>query len=337
MDSMRLFNHNALVLRRRYSMKLGVSHQSPEMLTPGHLAYLRQAGVEAVEVRMPYHQYSSSVLKNIKARVEDAGLQLHEVMLADRYNCTEIVTGGPQSDTETNRFCDFVEDLGMAGITATTYAWHTGGAYQTGTAESRECATREFRLDVARAMQCEYSRSYSADEVWDNYERFITRVLPIAQDAGVRLQLHPNDPPVDHAGVPRIFSSTAAFARAMEFASYSPCSGILFCVGTWAEMSGADGSGEDIDAAIRQFGSRGVIHQVHLRNIDRPLPDFVETLPDAGYLDLPGLVRTLAEIGFDGMIVPDHVPLPLHSDADRRTMEAFSLGFIRGIMLAAGA
>ena len=316
-------------------MKLGVSHQSPEMLTPEHLAYLRQVGVEAVEVRTPAAECTLERIREIRARVEDAGLALHEIMPADLYNCTEIATGRPDAQAHTEFLLGFIEDLGRAGVTATTYAWHTGGIYTTGRTVVRGCDTRAFRLKEALAKPPAYERSYGADELWDRYDAFIRRVLPVATDAGVRLQLHPNDPPVDHAGVARIFSSTAAFRRAMEISGWSLYSGILFCVGTWAEMAGPDGRGEDIPAAISEFGSRGLIHQVHLRNIDRPLPDFVETLPDDGYLDLTAIVDTLAEVGFDGMIVPDHTPIPVASAADRRTMEAYSLGYIRGIVQAA--
>jgi mannonate dehydratase len=316
-------------------MKLGLSHQRPESLTPEYLRYLRQVGVEALEVRLPRAEASRDRLAEIKGVVEAAGLELHEVMLEDSYNCARIATGRPGADEDVESFCAFLRDLGDLGITATTYAWHTGGAYQTGRTTTRGCETRLFRLSDARSLPKTYEREYGEAELWENYERFAERVLPVATKSGVRLQLHPNDPPVDHAGVARLFKSTEAFRRAMAIGGHSPSWGILFCVGTWAEMAGSEGHGEDIHAAIGEFAPAGLIHQVHLRNIDRPLPDFAETLPDDGYLDLAAIVRSLARAGFDGMIVPDHVPVPLDSVADHRTMEAYSLGFIRGIIRAA--
>jgi mannonate dehydratase len=313
-------------------MRLGVSHRRREQLTPEHLRYLHQMGVEAVEVRIPSARSSLEDILDVKRRVEAAGLAVHEIMLADGYNFTRAAVGHPEGEDEIRRFVGFLQDLGRAGVDTTTYAWHTGGAFRTGTATTRGCSTRLFELAEARRMQPAYGREYGDDEVWRAYERWLERVLPVAESTGVRLQLHPNDPPVSHAGVARIFRSSAAFERAMDLAGHSPWSGVLFCVGCWAEMSGADGQGEDIRAAIRSLGGRGHIFQVHFRNIDGPLPDFRETFPDNGYVDMASLVRELAAVGFAGMIVPDHVPRPEGSEATVQTAEGYVLGYIRGLM-----
>ena len=218
-----------------------------------------------------------------------------------------------------------------------TYAWHTGGAYTTGRSETRGCSTRLFQLAEAQALPDAYDRRYSHDELWDNYAAFIDQILPVAEDNGVRLQLHPNDPPVDHQGVPRLFSSRVAFRRAMEIAGHSPHSGILFCVGCFAEMFGPEGAGEDVAAAIYEFGSRGHIFQVHFRNISSPMPDFHETFPDNGYLDMYRIMTALAEVGYHGMVVPDHVPQVGSDAANREAGEAYILGYIRALIQAVTA
>ena len=100
------------------------------------------------------------------------------------------------------------------------------------------------------------------------------KMLPVAEDAGVRLALHPCDPPVSLRGYPRIFRSTDSFRRAMEISNHSKYSGISFCVGTWAEMSGPDGSEEDVIGAIRHFGKTGNIFTVHFRNVSFPASPF---------------------------------------------------------------
>lgn len=316
-------------------MKLGVSHQTPEMLTPGRLAHLRQMGVRQVEVRAPSDWCTYDNLARTRDSVEAAGLELFEVMRSDAYNCESIALNLPGRDADMQRMQRFVRDLGRAGIDTTTYAWHTGGVYATGTTTTRGCRTRLFELGDALARPNAYDRKYSDDELWENYERFIGEMLPVAQEAGVRLQLHPNDPPVTHQGVARIFRDTDAFTRAMECAGHSEHSGVLFCVGTWAQMSGADGRGEDVAAAIRALGSRGHIFQVHFRNVSSPLPDFHETFPEDGYLDMYAIMKALVEIDFDGMVVPDHVPTPQESDASPQTGEAFVLGYIRALIQAA--
>ena len=112
-------------------------------------------------------------------------------------------------------------------------------------------------------------------------------------------------------------------------ASDSDNSGILFCVGTWGKMTGAEGKGEDIGAALREFGAAGHVLQVHMRNISSPLPNFSETFPDGGYLDMFEIIDALIDIGFDGMIVPDHVP---GQDHEMPVNEAFTLGYL-GVLI----
>ena len=308
-------------------MRLGVSHQSPRDLTEDRLRLLRQLGVEALEVRIPSSESSFEAIVDIKRKVESAGFELHEIR-SDLYSAPSFTLNRDGRDRDIETFKRFVTDLGRAGVRHTTYAWHTGGAYETGRTQTRGAETRRFELGAAARLANAYGRTYGDDELWQNYAHFIREVLPVAAEAGVRLQLHPNDPPVDHQGVARIFSSTGAFARAMEISDASPYSGILFCVGTWSEMAGPDGHGEDIEAAIRRFGAAHIF-QVHLRNVSAPLPDFHETFPDDGYRDLCRIMRTLDEVGFDGMVVPDHVP-----DAHAELGEAFTLGYIRGLIQA---
>ena len=317
------------------ALQLGVSHQTPATLTPARMNFLRQMGVEKIEVRIPSSASGYDDICRVRDTVEGAGLGLHEIMLADRYSCRPIALGLPESGAEIELFKRFIRDLGRAGVGVMTYAWHTGGAYTTGRTETRGCSTRLFELADAQALPDAYDRRYSHDELWDNYAAFIGEILPVAEDNGVRLQLHPNDPPVDHQGVPRLFSSRVAFRRAMEIAGHSPHSGILFCVGCFAEMFGPDGTGEDVAGAIYEFGSRGHISQVHFRNISSPMPDFHETFPDNGYLDMYRIMTALAEVGYDGMIVPDHVPQL--GDGTGDAGEAYILGYIRALIQAVSA
>jgi mannonate dehydratase len=291
-------------------------------------------GVECLEVRIPAQDSSYENLTQIRDKVEQAGLKLFEIMLSDKYSCREIALGLPGRDEEMTRFKSFIKDLARAGIDCTTYAWHTGGTYATGRTTTRHCQTRLFQLEEALKQPNAYEHEYSDEEMWDNYEYFITEVLPVAEDAGVKLQLHPNDPPVTHQGVARIFRSTDAFKRAMEMSSHSAYSGILFCVGTWAEMFGPNGKGEDVVEAIREFGSKGQIYQVHFRNISSSLPDFHETFLDNGYLNMYEIMTALGEVKFDGMVVPDHVPVCEGSEAGPKAGEAFSFGYIRALMQA---
>lgn len=308
-------------------MKLGVSHQRPEMLTDDHLAYLRHMGVESLEVRTTSDRCSFDEIMAIKKQVEGAGLHLHEIMLNDKYSAPEVTLGLPERQATLDLLKRFIDDLGRAGIRHTTYAWHTGGAYQTHRSETRGCPTRGFALDAALALPNQYEQVYSDEAMWDSYATFVEQIVPVAEAADVRLQLHPNDPPVTHQGIARLFRSTDNYRRGMAMSNDNPYNGILFCVGCWAEMFGPDDQGEDIVAAIREFGAKGLIHQVHFRNIDAPMPNFVETFPDNGYVDMVAVFEALAEVGFRGMVVPDHVP-----QTSDRAGEAFIFGYIRALI-----
>ena len=311
-------------------MKLGISHQRPEDLNEERFRYLATMGVESMEVRLSSADATFEHLLDIRDRVTAAGFEVHEIMLEDLYSAPAFALALPERDAVIDRFNAFLTDLGRLGIRYTTYAWHTGGAYQTGTTTSRGADTRLFRDEDAQALPNAYAETYDDAAMWANYAYFVARVLPVARRAGVHLQLHPNDPPVNHQGVARIFRSTGAFREAIEIAGGDPHAGILFCVGTWSEMPGPDGRGEDIAAAIREFGASGHIHQIHFRNTSAPLPQFHETFPDNGYVDLVAIMRALADVGFDGIVVPDHVP------GDGRLEEAYTFGYIRALIQAVG-
>lgn len=307
-------------------MKLGISHQRPEELTDERFEVLHSLGVEAMEIRTLVDRADLDALGELKSRVEAAGFEVHEIMLDDLYSADSFTLATAERDRDIERLCRFITDLGTLGIRYTTYAWNTGGAYQTGTTTTRGSATREFRASVADTMPQRFAQTYDDAYMWDTYKYFMDRVLPVAEAANVRLQLHPNDPPMSHQGIARIFRSTAAFGHAMDLVGHHPNAGVLFCVGTWAEMSGSDGQGEDINDAIRQMADR--ITQVHFRNTSSHLPDFHETFPDNGYISLFSVLRTLRDVGFNGIVVPDHVP----GEGPRE--EAYTFGYIRGLLQA---
>jgi mannonate dehydratase len=315
--------------------KLGVSHQTPALLNKAHFEYLKQMGVEYLEVRIPAAQSGYEELVRIKKTVEGAGLKLFEIMLSDTFFMPQSSIAGPGRDREIAMFQRFLRDLGRAGIDSTTYCWFWAGVYQSGTTISRGCEARLFELEEARKRPNVVDREYSDAEMWANYEYWLRRVLPVAEEARVRLQLHPNDPPVTHAGVARIFRNREGFRRAMEMAKHSSYSGLLFCTGCWGEMCRADGKPEDVLGAIREFGSRGQIFQVHFRNVSATLPNFNETFPDAGYMNMYRVMKTLGEVKFNGIAVPDHVPHCADSEAGPRAGEAYIFGYLKAMIQAA--
>jgi mannonate dehydratase len=312
------------------AMKLGVSHQTPETLTEERLKYLISMGVESMEVRLDAQDATFDNIMSVKKKVEAAGIELHEIILNDVLESDDVTLGGEHRDEIVARFKRFITDLGRAGIKHTTYAWNTGGkAYETHRAQTRGIATRRFETVAALALPNEHERTYDDDFMWQTYEAFVNEVLPIAKAADVRLQLHPNDPPLNNRGIARIFRSVEAFRRGMDIGGNSPYNGALFCVGTFGQMPGPEGQGENIPGAIREFGAKGLIHLVHLRNVDNHMPNFNETFPDNGWIDFMEIAEALADIDFEGVIVPDHVPETLDGGVSG---EAYVFGYLRAMI-----
>jgi len=173
----------------------------------------------------------------------------------------------------------------------------------------------------------------TADELWRNLEHFLRELVPAAEDAGVTLCMHPDDPPLQELlGRARIMNSVENFERLVQLVP-SPSNAICFCQGTFAAM------GCDIPATIRRLGPH--IQYVHFRDVRGTRDDFVETFHDNGPTDMAAAMRAYRDIGFTGPMRPDHVP-QLYGEDDGEpgyTMlgRLFAYGYMRGLMHATEA
>jgi mannonate dehydratase len=177
----------------------------------------------------------------------------------------------------------------------------------------------------------EYPVDVSEAELWENLQHFLDEVVPVAEEAGVDMALHPDDPPLSPIrGVPRLVTSVEHYDRILEMYD-SPNHGVTFCQGNFAAM------GADIPGAIRRFGDR--IHFVHFRDVDGEADSFVETWHDDGPTDMRAAMDAYRDVGFDGPIRPDHVPKMLEEDDRDEAMSGytdmgrlFAVGYIRGLL-----
>ncbi|MEK7406765.1 MAG: mannonate dehydratase, partial [Acidobacteriota bacterium] len=191
-----------------------------------------------------------------------------------------------------------------------------------------EPRTLKFRTKVEKQR---FEREYSAEEIWSSYTYFMKAVLPVAEEAGVKMGLHPDDPPLAKMnGVAKLFVHYDGYKRAEEIAGGSRAWGIRLCVGTWAE--GGDQMGKDVFEMIRDFGGRGKLFDVDFRNVSGPLPSFVEAFPDDGYLDMYQVMKTLREVRFNGSAVPDHVPELAGDKGIRTAGTAYCIAYMRALL-----
>lgn len=315
---------------------------SPEP-TAEDLQFAQQLGVQQVVLwtdgaHAGYEYYASR-----RELFEQAGLKIYGFGNLDVHNQDAIVLNLPGRDEKVEQYKQHLRALGRAGIPYTTYAHMANGIWSTEPETTRGGApARAFDLAKAEAghwngkryfMPLSHGRQYSEDEIWENFSSFIREVAPVAEDAGVRIGIHPDDPPgVDLAGVPRcIFGNFAGYQRALEIAD-SPNVGVCFCVGCWLE--GGELMGKGLLESIRFFGEQGKLFKVHFRNVTAPLPHFVETFVDDGYADMYTVMRELREVGFNGVAIADHIPL---MGGDRRLGTAYTVAYMKALLQRANA
>ena len=179
----------------RFSMAI-----SPQA-TDAELTFARQLGVPCVYTWVPASQRDYASLRALRERVEAAGLTLYNVGNMDLGKCDRIHLGLPGRDEAIAQFQQFVRDLGRAGIHVTTFTWEPDRGWSSAPSTTRGGAvTRHVDLDELKQRPLTHGRIYSREELWDNFEYFIERIIPVCEEAGVRLALHPNDPPVDALG-----------------------------------------------------------------------------------------------------------------------------------------
>ena len=156
-------------------------------------------------------------------------------------------------------------------------------------------------------------------------------VLPVAEKANVKLALHPDDPPVAKMnGVAKLFVHYDGYKRAEQIAGNSKHWGLTFCVGTWSE--GGNQMGKDVFGMIDDFGGRGKLIDIHFRNVSGPMPHFIETFPDDGYMDMYQVMKALRKVRFNGTVVPDQVPQLVGDTGMRRAGTASCIAYMRSLL-----
>jgi mannonate dehydratase len=287
-------------------------------------------------VSIPTRGGTYETFSRFKQRVEAAKLQVANIGNSNVHNMPEVTLNLPGRDKKIEEYKQYLRDLGRAGIYYTTYAHMGNGIWSSERETTRGGApARAFHQATAKGYWAgatfepplSHGRKFSKEELWENYTYFIKQVIPVAEEVGIRIGIHPDDPPVPElGGVPRhMFGTFAGYVRALDIAN-SPNVGVCLCCGTW--MEGGAHMGKDVLQAIREFGRMGKLWKIHFRNVTGPIPDFVETYVDDGYTDMKKVMRALVDVDFRGILIADHVPQMV---GDRRTGWAYSIGYIKAL------
>ncbi len=277
-------------------------------------AQLRQIGVEEAVGVLPRGYadwrrhaaeapWSYGPLALLRQEVEDAGLRL--TVIEDNPPMDRLRLGAPGREEELEDVLELVRTMGRLGIEVWCYNWmavvpwsRTSTALATrggATATGFDVATWDGAPDAPEAPVAE-------ERLWETLAWFLERVVPVAEEAGVRLALHPDDPPLSPLrGIGRIVRSLDAYDRVFDLQP-SPGNGMTMCQGNVALMT------EDLPAAIRRFGAAGRINFVHFRDVRGTPERFVETFVDDGPTDMAACIRAYLESGVDAPIRTDHSP-----------------------------
>lgn len=293
----------------------------------------------------PKKPWDVDEIKKLKKRVEAAGISLDMLALPmssrpiEKAELPNILLGkSPERDREIDTICADIKAAAKAGIPALKYNLTLLGVVRTERTTGRGGASYStFVYDKAKQDTLTEAGKVSAEEAWERITYFLKRVVPVAEECKVRIACHPNDPPMPEdkgfRGVHCVLGSVAGLKKFVELQA-SPYHGLNFCQGTICE--GLENPAKEILDVIRWFGTRKKIFNVHFRNIRGKFLNFQEVYPDEGDVDMLEALKVYKEVGYDGMIQPDHAPQTV-GDTNGRQAFAFAYGYIRGLIQAVDA
>ncbi len=327
-------------------MKVGTQHGDSNEI----LRVLAGFGVNHICSRLPSERldekWSVESLMRLRERVESFGHTLDIVPLPmssnyiTKFELPNIMLGkGPERDREIDDVCQMIRNTARAGIPSLKYNMTFLGVVRTESTRGRggsEYST--FVYDKAKQdPPLTEAGPIDADRYWERITYFLERVVPVAEEYKVKLSCHPQDPGMPRGkgfrGVETVLGSVEGLKKFVSIKE-SAYHGLNFCQGTVSEM--LEKPGEQIFDVIRYFGSRRKIFNVHFRNIRGGFLNFQETFIDDGDIDMLKAMRVYKEVGFDGMMMPDHVP-KVQGDANGLQGFAFAFGYIKALIAAVAA
>ena len=272
--------------------------------------------------------WSFTNLVRMKTAFNDGGFSLDVIEARPPLNKAKL--GLSDRDEEIEYACELIRNMGRVGIPVWCPEWMPvinwtrtsmaapgrGGAMVTG-----------FDNELMKNAPQTDAGVVTEEQLWDNLKYFLEKVVPVAEEAGVKLAMHPDDPPLSPLrGMGRIMRSVENYQKLIDLVP-SPANGICLCQGNFTLMT------DDLPEVIRHFGNR--IYFVHFRDVRGTPEKFVETFHDEGKTDMRACMEAYRDIGFEGVLRPDHVPT---MEGDRNDQPGYSsigrlfaIGYIKGL------
>jgi mannonate dehydratase len=314
------------------SMRIAVGQFSE--LTDEQLAFARQCGAEDVQLNTPKlpgeERWEYEDLQGLADRAAAHGLRLICIENVPIRFYDKIMLGQEGRERQLENMIATVQNMGRAGIPILGYHWMPNGVWRTSfeTKIRGGAVSNEFDMEKVKDAPLSHGRIFTEEEMWASYDWYLERMLPVCEEVGVRMALHPDDPPVPMlGGVARLFGNFENFRRALE-RHPSPMHGLDYCHGCWSEMRG----GEGVLESIEWFGKRQRILYVHMRDVQGCADKFHECFINEGNSDVFAVVKKLKEVGFKGFILDDHVPHFVNDSSWGHRGRAYSTGYITALL-----
>ena len=306
--------------------------------TESNLKLARQMGVTDIISSLPREARTGPAwefqpLLILRKRIEDAGLTFSVIETLPVPESVKL--GLPGRDEDIDNWRKSLRNIGAAGIQIICYNWMVGFGWLRTSFTTRVrggAQATSYEHDLMQKGPLSELAPVTEDQLWDSLEYFLRAVVPVAEEADVKLAMHPDDPPLSPIrGIERIMTSPENFQRMIDLVP-SPVNGITFCQGCFAEM------GIDIPETIRQFGRQNRIFFAHFRNLTGTAESFCEMFHDDGDTDMFAAMKAYYEVGFDGPMRPDHVPTMEGDDNSRPAYSLlgrlYAVGYMKGLIEA---
>ena len=322
-------------------MKVGTQHNSTNEV----LTVLAALGVNHIVTTLPSKRldenWTVEALTKLRERVESFGITLEAVPLPlssayiTKAEMPSIMLGQEPDRTKAiDDICQMIRNCSKAGIPGVKYNMSILGVVRGEPTKGRGGATYStFVYDkIPQEPPLTEAGRVTEEIYWERIEHFLKRVAPVAAEYKVKIACHPHDPGMPRGkgfrGCETVLGSVDGLKRFISIAE-NPYHGLNFCQGTVSEM--LKDPNKEIHDVIRYFGSRKKIFNVHFRNIEGGFGNFRETFPDNGSVNFVQVIKTYKEVGYDGMLMPDHVPKIMGDDGSKQAF-AYCFGYIQALI-----
>lgn len=293
----------------------------------------------------PDEAWSVESLKALKAELNENGLVFEAIENFDPAHWHDVLLDGPKKLEQITRLKQIIRNVGEAGIPVFGYNFSLAGV--SGRHESNEArgnagtvgmngidAVNSAPIPKGMIWNMVYDRQapegtqaeIGHDELWKRLEFFLEELVPVAEEAGVRLAAHPDDPPLPFVRrQPRLVYQPDMYQRLLDMVP-STSNALEFCLGTLQEMT--DG---DIYEICDKYTRQGNVSYIHFRNVKGKVPHYVETFIDEGDIDMKRIMDILDKNGFKGVLIPDHTP-QMSCDAPWHAGIAYAMGYMKALL-----